>query len=256
MNPYLGPRFKCAVLTTDLPLEEDKPVDFSLQDMCNHCRKCARECPSSAISFGPKVMFNGYEIWKPDVERCIRYRVTNSKGSSCGRCTKVCPFSHQGLLAHRVVLNAAMRWAWVRRLVPRLDDYFGYGEVNAVKRWWSDLEILGGKGIPLRTVAAKAANVRALERDEAKVDRLAAGQKIAVYPSNRMPPPNSALPFPLDRQAAIADSLKLETPGQAVSRRASGMPPPPFYTPTEPLPDEASRPKMADLQRSAAKPTT
>ena len=24
-----------------------------------------------------KVMFNGYEMWKPDVERCTRYRVTN-----------------------------------------------------------------------------------------------------------------------------------------------------------------------------------
>jgi hypothetical protein len=27
----------------------------------------------------------GYEIWKPDVEKCGKYRLTNMKGSACGR---------------------------------------------------------------------------------------------------------------------------------------------------------------------------
>jgi reductive dehalogenase len=251
LNPFLGPRFKSAVITTDLPLEHDRPVDFNLQDMCAGCRKCARECPSNAISFGPKVMFNGYEIWKPDVERCIRYRVTNSKGSSCGRCTKVCPYSHQGLLAHRVVLNATIRWRWARRLVPRLDDWMGYGEANPVKRWWSDLEILGGKGVPFRTVPAKATNERRLERDEAKVDRLAAGQKISVVPASKMPPPNLADTFPLNRAGGIADHALLETPEEAVERRRRGLPPPASYTPPEPLPDDPARTPMVDLQRAA-----
>ena len=76
----VGPRFKSVVLTTDLPLVPDKPIDFGLQDFCGNCLKCARECPVNAIPFGDKVMFNGYEIWKPDVERCTRYRVTNPRG--------------------------------------------------------------------------------------------------------------------------------------------------------------------------------
>lgn len=253
LNPFLGPRFKCAVLTTDMPLEQDRPVDFNLQDMCKGCRKCARECPSSAISFGPKVMFNGYEIWKPDVERCIRYRVTNSKGSSCGRCTKVCPFSHQGLLAHRIVLNATIRWRWMRRLVPRLDDWMGYGEANPVKKWWSDLEILGGRGAPFRTVAAKAVNARKLERDEAKTDRLAAGQKIAVYPASKMPPPNLAEPWPLDRAEGIADHAALETPSEAVARRKAGRPAPASYVPPEALPEEGARTQMVDMQRATVR---
>ena len=66
------------MLTTDLPLIPDKPVDFGLQYFCNNCMKCARECPCDAIPFGDKVMFNGYEMWKPDVERCTRYRLTNA----------------------------------------------------------------------------------------------------------------------------------------------------------------------------------
>ena len=93
LNPFVGPRFKSVVLTTDMPLEVDKPIDFGLQYFCNHCHKCDRECPCDAIPHGDKVMFNGYEIWKPDVERCTRYRLTNSKGSACGRCMKTCPLN-------------------------------------------------------------------------------------------------------------------------------------------------------------------
>ncbi|MDE0060652.1 MAG: hypothetical protein OXP07_21255, partial [Defluviicoccus sp.] len=69
LNPFLGPRLKTVVMTTDMPLVPDKPIDFGLQYFCSHCFKCARECPCDAIPWGDKVMFNGYEMWKPDVER-------------------------------------------------------------------------------------------------------------------------------------------------------------------------------------------
>ncbi len=85
LNPFVGPRFKSVVVTTDMPLIHDRPIDFGLQDFCSKCNKCARECPCHAISFGTKIMFNGYEMWKPDVEKCARYRITNPKGSACGR---------------------------------------------------------------------------------------------------------------------------------------------------------------------------
>lgn len=39
-----------------------REVDFGLQRFCEACNKCARECPSGAITAGPKRMFNGYEI--------------------------------------------------------------------------------------------------------------------------------------------------------------------------------------------------
>ena len=57
-------------------------IDFGLQDFCAKCTKCARECPVGAIRFGDKTMFNGYEMWKPDVHRCTSYRVTNPRGSA------------------------------------------------------------------------------------------------------------------------------------------------------------------------------
>ena len=74
-------------------MQADQPIDFGLQYFCSDCLKCARECPCDAIPFGDKVMFNGYEIWKPDVERCTRYRLTNARGSACGRCMKTCPIN-------------------------------------------------------------------------------------------------------------------------------------------------------------------
>ncbi|MGB1911116.1 MAG: NAD-binding oxidoreductase, partial [Candidatus Puniceispirillaceae bacterium] len=76
LHPYLGPRLKSGVVTTNLVFDHDRPIDFGLQNFCNNCQKCARECPSGAITAGPKTMFNGYEIWKSDSQKCTSYRIT------------------------------------------------------------------------------------------------------------------------------------------------------------------------------------
>jgi len=69
LNPFLGPRFKAAVVTTDMPLEIDRPIDFGLQDFCSKCGRCAEMCPSQAISYGDKKMHNGYEKWWLDLDQ-------------------------------------------------------------------------------------------------------------------------------------------------------------------------------------------
>ena len=103
VNPLLGPRFKAAVVTTDLPLAVDKPIDFGLQDFCSKCGKCAVRCPAQAISYGGKVIHNGYEKWPLDVRKCSSMRVGNQHGSGCGACIKVCPWNKPGTLLHRAV---------------------------------------------------------------------------------------------------------------------------------------------------------
>jgi len=55
LNPFLGPRLKSGTVTTDLPLAHDKPINFGLQEFCNSCNKCARECPAGAITAGQKL---------------------------------------------------------------------------------------------------------------------------------------------------------------------------------------------------------
>jgi reductive dehalogenase len=144
LNPFLGPRFKAAVVTTDLPLKIDKPIDFGLQDFCEKCGKCARECPSQAISHGGKEMHSGYEKWRNDVEKCTAMRVGNKQGSGCGVCIKVCPWNKPHTLFHRTV-NWTMRKVPVtRRLGVWGDDLMGYGKPKEKRKWWLELEDKNG----------------------------------------------------------------------------------------------------------------
>ncbi len=234
LNPFVGPRFKSVVLTTDMPLEVDRPIDFGLQYFCGNCMKCARECPCDAISFGDKVMFNGYEMWKPDVERCSRYRLTNPRGSACGRCMKTCPLNKvvdlDGPLLTRMASWLGINAMWLKPLmVPIatwLDDRLGYGKRVPAKKWWFDHEIIDGVAVNPR-----ATNRRDIDPSR-KVD--AARQKVAYYHANMMPPPNAPGPVPVDRKAALAARDVIETPAVARARTARGEPPPAHYVATKP----------------------
>jgi ferredoxin len=241
LNPFVGPRFKSVVVTTDMPLEVDQPIDFGLQTFCGNCLKCARECPCDAIPFGDKIMFNGYEIWKPDVERCTRYRLTNPKGSACGRCMKTCPINKvvdaDGALLTRMASWLGVNAMWLKPLmVPiatLMDDWLGNGKRNPAKKWWFDHELVNGIA-----VAAKATNQRDIDPNR-KVDPN--HQKMAIYHASMMPPPNEAGPVEVDRKAAMAAVNLLETPSQAQQRVAAGVATPPHYASTPPVSAKVER---------------
>lgn len=145
INPFLGPRFKAAVVTTDLPLVPDQPINVGVQDFCAKCMKCSRECPAGAISSGDRVMFNGYEKWALNVEKCTSMRVGNQKGSGCGTCVKVCPWNKPYTPFHRAV-GWMMRHSLVaRRFAIWGDDFLGYGKARPENKWWFDLEDVDGE---------------------------------------------------------------------------------------------------------------
>jgi len=235
LNPFVGPRFKSVVLTTDMPLDVDKPIDFGLQTFCKGCLKCARECPCDAIPFGDKVMFNGYEIWKPDAERCARYRVTNPHGSACGRCMKTCPINKvvdtDGPLLPRMASWMGVNAMFMKKLMVPLatwaDDALGNGRRNPAKKWWFDHEVVGD-----RVVEPKGVNRREIDPSR-KVD--SARQRMAYYNADMMPPPDAPGPVPVDRKAAMAAGQLLETPEEARARATAGGPAPDHYTPTPPV---------------------
>lgn len=215
LNPFLGPRLKSGTVTTDLPMTPDRPIDFGLQRFCDSCQKCARECPSGAITAGPKVMYNGYEIWKSDAEKCARYRITNAGGGMCGRCMKTCPWNQEGLLA-----DAAWRWlaSHVPALAPTLaalDDRLGRGSINPTKTWWWDIELDRTTG---RYVAAKLTHRRGLSPD-LRIDP--AAQSLAVYPADRMPPP-WPVAHPVNREEGLARYRALLSPADYRARLARG----------------------------------
>jgi reductive dehalogenase len=147
LHPFLGPRFKASIVTTDLPLSCDKPIDFGLQDFCSKCKKCARECPSGALSHSHKVVYNGYERWSTDVQKCTSMRVGNQKGASCGTCITVCPWNKPYTPLHRAVGVLVRRSSLARGLAVWADDLLGYGKPDLGKKWWFDLEDRAGNGI-------------------------------------------------------------------------------------------------------------
>jgi reductive dehalogenase len=139
LNPFIGLRFKAAAVTTDLPLEPDKPVDFGLQDFCDKCKKCAHECPSNSISDGGRIMHNGYETWDFDFVSCTKQRVGNRIGLGCGRCINVCPWNKPKGLVHDTVRWSIKRIPLLNRVMIIMDDILGYGKPDVRDRWQFDL---------------------------------------------------------------------------------------------------------------------
>ena len=215
LNPYLGPRLKSGVVTTDMPVTHDKPIDFGLQKFCESCNKCARECPSGAITAGPKLMFNGYEIWKSDSQKCTTYRVTQPGGAMCGRCMKTCPWNLEGLFAQAPFRWAASTLPAAAPILAKLDDMAGHGEINPVKTWWWDLKIGedGGYHPPEEPV-----NKRSLQKD---LDLRAEDQTLAVYPAPLAPHPYP-YPFPMDREAGIGAYQAMIPAAEYRDRLATG----------------------------------
>ena len=215
LNPFLGPRLKSGAVTTSLPMAHDKPIDFGLQKFCDSCNKCARECPSGAITAGPKLMFNGYEIWKSDSQKCATYRINTPGGAMCGRCMKTCPWNLEGLFSEAPFRWAAMNVPQMAPVLAKLDDMVGHGELNPVKKWWWDLELTeDGAYAPSLNVA----NARALQKD---LDLKYADQTLAVYPAPLAPHPYP-YPAPMDREAGIEAYQAMITAEAYQAKSASG----------------------------------
>lgn len=223
LNPFLGPRLKSGIVTTNMPMTHDKPIDFGLQKFCEACNKCARECPSGAITAGPKLMFNGYEIWKSDSQKCTTYRVSQKNGAMCGRCMKTCPWNLEGLFAEAPFRKLAMAVPQAAKALATLDDKLGNGSINTAKKWWWDLEMIDdGAYRPARDPV----NARALQPD---LDLKFTDQTLAVYPAPLAPPPHP-WPFPMDREAGIAAYENMITADMHRKRRATGAPLEHVYT--------------------------
>ncbi len=215
LNPFLGPRLKSGVVTTTMPMTHDRPIDFGLQKFCEACNKCARECPSGAITAGPKKMFNGYEIWKSDSQKCATYRITNQGGAMCGRCMKTCPWNLEGLFAEAPFRWAASHIPAAAPLLAKLDDKVGKGRLNPVKKWWWDIE---RKPNGHFDVPAAPVNARDLQTD---LDLKFTDQTLAVYPAPLAPHP-WPYPDPMNREAGIKAHAALISADEHRARSARG----------------------------------
>jgi reductive dehalogenase len=100
-----GLAVRLAVVTTDMPLEHDKPVDIGVQSFCSRCQICADECPVRAIPHGDKTEHNGVRKWKLDAERCYSY--WHAVGTDCGVCMASCPWTKPRTAFHKLMAEFA-----------------------------------------------------------------------------------------------------------------------------------------------------
>ena len=125
MTPELGPRVRIAVVTTDIPLViEENKYQPSVIDFCTICKKCADNCPASAISFDKMKDEDGVIRWKINHESCFTY--WNITGTDCGKCIQVCPYSHPSNLMHNLVRKGISNSYLVANVALKMDDLF-YG---------------------------------------------------------------------------------------------------------------------------------
>ena len=126
MTPRQGPRVRIAVVTTDMPLlyDQRKP-DPTMEDFCLVCKKCAVNCPSSAISFDEPKLIDGVKRWQINQEKC--FTLWTQLGTDCGKCIAVCPYAHEDNLLHNIVRVGIRKNGRFRKVAALFDDLL-YGK--------------------------------------------------------------------------------------------------------------------------------
>ncbi len=121
-----GPAVRICVVTTDLPMVVDKPVDLGIQDFCARCFKCADTCSSGSISKREKELLRGVKLWPVDNESCIRMRLSQGGAPTCFNCLSCCPYTKPRNFIHQSAGWLAARSSLARTGLVWLDDFL-YG---------------------------------------------------------------------------------------------------------------------------------
>ena len=140
-----GSRLHLAVVTTDLPMAVDKPVDIGVEEVCKYCMKCARTCPSHSIGFGGKEVHNGVERYRINVDSCYKYRLASQgEWSNCVICVSSCCYNKPKAWWHTLAVKsiqwtpAALRVLLIKPLLW-IDDLF-WGKRPWKRMKWLDYD--------------------------------------------------------------------------------------------------------------------
>lgn len=107
ITPEVGCNIRPAVVTTNIPVATDKPIDIGVDDFCLHCKVCAEVCPSGAIPLGDKTEVRGYRRWKIDTAKCQNFWSSNLGNMGCRLCISVCPYTRKANWLHRTAMKVS-----------------------------------------------------------------------------------------------------------------------------------------------------
>jgi reductive dehalogenase len=135
MTPKLGPRVRIATISTDFPFTIKKiKKDISTIHFCEICKKCADNCPSKSIAFDSRSNTDNGLRWQINSEACFTY--WSITGTDCGKCIRVCPFSHPNNLLHNFIRFGIKNNFLFRHLALKLDDFYYGRKPKSYKLNW------------------------------------------------------------------------------------------------------------------------
>lgn len=106
ITPEAGGNCRMAVLTTNLPLTPDRPIDYGVARFCSKCKLCAESCPSGSISMADTpdgMVIRGYEHWYINNGSCYNYWRETMGPMGCRLCVATCPYSRKDNWIHGLV---------------------------------------------------------------------------------------------------------------------------------------------------------
>jgi reductive dehalogenase len=144
LHPVLGQQIRVPnMITTEIPVAPDKPIDFGARKFCHSCRRCAENCPSAAISIDDEPSWEvtgpwnagGVKTWYCDWKACLPYRNMRYHGQ-CGACQSVCVFSKfDEASIHNVVKGIVANTPIFNGFFYNMDKVFGYEGITP-EQWW------------------------------------------------------------------------------------------------------------------------
>jgi len=142
ITPKYGSRVRISKVFTELPLTPDEPIEFGVIEYCEKCQKCAKYCPSQAISHSQRTVeplsisnASGELKWPINAEKCFAFWAHNE--GSCMNCIRVCPFNKPAGWFHGVVGWLVKKAPWIDSFTLTLDDWLGYGKQAEASKYWA-----------------------------------------------------------------------------------------------------------------------
>jgi hypothetical protein len=85
-------------------------------------------------------MYNGYETWKLNTQRCASFNFTNKRGTMCNAYVKSCPWGNPTTWSHNLVRELVMNIPFMHPIAIQGARLIGTGMTISEEKWWFDME--------------------------------------------------------------------------------------------------------------------